>query len=68
MKISDRIMLHDYVQSRERMHPHRITEESLIVKLAKGILCVSLGMLALWLVWKVSTPAGMAMFLRIMGS
>lgn len=35
-------------------------EDSFIVTLTKGICAVSLALVALWLLWKLTTPAGLA--------
>lgn len=46
---------------------HRITEDSLIVKLTKGVVALGLVGIFAWLLWQMTTPAGLAFFYKLAG-
>lgn len=60
MNIKQRKLYDDWMTAEQRMAGHRINEDSTIAKLTKGICAVSLSVLAVWLLWQLTTPAGIA--------
>lgn len=57
MKFSDKLLLRDYVQSKDRLHPPRIDSAALIVRWTKFIAACGLIVLAMWLLWQISGGA-----------
>lgn len=66
-KLSDRIMLKDYVQSKDRLNPPRIDDKHWLVDLCKGGICAILSLIAFWLIWQLTTPNGMAVIYSLAG-
>lgn len=62
MLIKHRNAFNDWLHSRDRMKPHNPHEPAMmtVIELMQGVVCIGLVIVLLYLVWQVSTPAGIA--------
>lgn len=62
MLIKHRNAFNDWLHSSDRMKPHNPHEPAMmtVIELMQGVVCIGLVIVLLYLVWQVSTPAGIA--------